>query len=150
MSRASCGRSLLKTSINLSNLAFCCRKFAAAGLVASFFQSQMHALMATILLGVSRFYPLDADSQAQPPHREFAQVKQGVCRSEGHAIVAADVGRQAALFKKSLKHSKSKVFFGGGERLADQQIPTRMIGDGQRVAVVMIPQQELALVIGTP
>jgi hypothetical protein len=59
----------------------------------------MHALVATISLGVSRFYPLDADSQTQPPYREFAQVKQGVCRSEGHAIVTADVGRQAALYQ---------------------------------------------------
>ena len=70
--------------------------------------------------------------------------------SEGNAVVAADVGGQAALLKKPLKHSKSVVFFGGGKRLAGQQIPAGMIGDGQRVAVVMIAQQELALVIGAP
>ena len=40
----------------------------------------------------------------QPPDREFAQVKQGVGRSEGNAVIAADIGRQAALLKKPLKH----------------------------------------------
>src|SRR4029077_127965 len=38
MSRASWGRSLLKTSINFSKRACCWRKLAAAGLVASFFK----------------------------------------------------------------------------------------------------------------
>src|SRR6516164_5378938 len=69
---------------------------------------------------------------------------------EGHAVVAADVRRQAALLKKPLKHSKSVVFFGGGERLAGEQVAAGMIGDRQRVTIVMIPQQELALEIGAP
>jgi hypothetical protein len=37
MSRASWGRSLLKTAMKLSKRACCCRKFRAAGWVASFF-----------------------------------------------------------------------------------------------------------------
>jgi hypothetical protein len=35
-----------------------------------FLQRQMHALMAPVLLRVSRLDALDADSQPQPPHRE--------------------------------------------------------------------------------
>ena len=47
LSRASCGRSLLKTFRNLSKRACCCRKLAPAGLVAS--QSQMHPFVTAIL-----------------------------------------------------------------------------------------------------
>src|SRR5262245_46949361 len=56
----------------------------------------------------------------------------------------------ATFLKKPLKHSKSVVFFGGRERFAGQQVAAGMIGDGQRVAIVIIPQQELALEIGAP
>ena len=37
-----------------SNLACCCRKLFAAGLVASFFKRQVHALVAAVLLRVGR------------------------------------------------------------------------------------------------
>ena len=115
-----------------------------------FFQGQMHAFVTPVLLRMGGFDPFDADAQAQPPHGELAQVEQRVCGSEGHAVVAADVGGQAALLKKPLKHGKSVVFFGGRERLAGQQVSAGMIGDREWVAVVMIPEQELAFVIGTP
>jgi hypothetical protein len=76
----------------------------ASGRLGGFFlQGQMHALMAAILLGMARLDPFDANPQPEPPDRELAQVKQGVCRSEGHAVVTADVGRQAALLKKPFK-----------------------------------------------
>jgi len=52
----------------------------------------------------------DADAQAQPPHRKLAQIEQSVSRSEGHAVVTANVGGQAALFKKPFKHSKKCSF----------------------------------------
>ena len=70
--------------------------------------------------------------------------------SERHAVIAADVGRPAAFFKEPLKHGKGQVFAGGGQRLAGQQITAGMIGNGQRVAVLAIAQQELALVIRAP
>jgi hypothetical protein len=38
--------------------------------------------------------------------------------SEGHSVVATDVGRQAALSKKPLKYSESVVF--SGEERASQ------------------------------
>ena len=70
--------------------------------------------------------------------------------SERHAVIAADVGRPAAFFKEPLKYGKGQVFAGGGKRLASQQITAGMIGDGQRVAVLMVPQQKLALEIRAP
>jgi len=71
-------------------------------------------------------------------------------RREGHAVIAADVGGQATLFKKPLKHGERVVFFEGKQRLAAQQMPAGMIGDRQRVTVWVISQQELVLGIGAP
>src|SRR6266852_6375332 len=110
----------------------------------------MPARMAAILLGMARIDPFDANPQSEPPDCQLAQVKQGVCRSEGHTVVTADVGRQAALLKKPFKHSESVVFAGGRKRLTGEEITASVIGDGQGIAVFMIPQQELALVIGAP
>jgi hypothetical protein len=50
-----------------------------------FLQGEMHALVATILLKSTWFDPLDANTQAKPPDGKFAQVEQGVSRSEGRA-----------------------------------------------------------------
>src|SRR6266704_4549394 len=151
MSRASCGRSLLKTSMNLSNLACCCRKLEAAGLVAGFsLQGQMHALMAAVLLRMTRLDPFNANTEPEPPDRKFAQVQQGMSGSEGHAVVAADVDRPAALLKKPLKHRESIVFPGRRKSLTGEEKTAGMVGDRQRIAVLTIGEQELALVIGAP
>src|SRR5229473_7994865 len=133
-----------------SNLACCCRKLPAAGLVASFFKVRCMRSWRPFLLGMARLDPFDANPQSEPPDCQLAQVKQGVCRSEGHAVVTADVGRQAALLKKPFKHGKSVVFAGGRKSLTGEEITASVIGDGQRVAVLTIPQQEFALVIGAP
>ena len=70
--------------------------------------------------------------------------------SEWYAVVAADVGGQAALAKKPLKHSESVVFSGGRKRFTGEEKTAGMISDRQWVTVLTIPQQELALVIGAP
>lgn len=115
-----------------------------------FFQREMHAFVTPVLLRMSGLDAFDADAQAQPPHRELAQVKERVCGRERYPVVAADVGGQTALFKKPLKHSKSVAFFGGRERFADQEITTGVVGDRQRIAILAIPKQELALVVRAP
>jgi hypothetical protein len=71
-------------------------------------------------------------------------------RSEGHAVVAAHVGGQAAFAKKPLQYSKSVVFPSRKKRLTSEEKAAGVIGDGERIAVLMIAQQELALVIGAP
>jgi len=88
------------------------KKIGGRGLGGFFLQGQMHAFVTPVLLRMGRFDPFDADAQAQPPHGELAQVEQRVCGSEGHAVVAADVGGPATLLKKPLKHSESVVFTG--------------------------------------
>src|SRR5580700_11127423 len=98
----------------------------------------MHALMTAILLRMARLDALDADSQAKPPDRQFAQMEQSVSRSEGHTVIAADVGGQSALLKKPFKHGKSVFFFGGREGFTGEQKTAGVIGDGQRIAVLPI------------
>src|SRR5437879_6309009 len=126
------------------------KKIAGRRLGGLFLQGQMHALMAAVLLGVARLNPLDANTEPEPPDRELAQIKQGVRGSEGHAVIAADVGWQAALLKKPLKHSESVVFPGRRKGFTGEQKPAGVVGDGQRLAVLMTPQQKLAFVIGAP
>jgi len=63
--------------------------------------------MAAILLGMTGLDPFDANAQPEPPDGEFAEVEQGMGRSEGHAVIAGDVARQAALLEKPLKYSES-------------------------------------------
>jgi hypothetical protein len=58
--------------------------------------------------------------------------------SEGHTIVAADVGGQAALFKKPLKYSESVVFSSRRKRFTDEQKTAGVIGDGKRITVLPI------------
>jgi hypothetical protein len=90
------------------------------------------------LLGSTGFDALDANTQAKPPDRKFAQVEQGVSRSEGNTIVTADVGRQATLLKKPLKHRESVVFSGRGKRFTSEQKTAGVIGDCERITVLAI------------
>src|SRR5260370_36424237 len=106
--------------------------------------------MAARGLGVARLKPLDAKREAEPPDRELAEINQGVPGSEGHAVIAADVGGQAALLKKPLKHSASVVFPGRRKGFTGEQKPAGVGGYRQRIAGLLIPQQKLALVIGAP
>src|ERR1700733_1596684 len=110
----------------------------------------MHAFMAAVLLGMARLNLFDADAQTEPPDSELAEVEQSVRGSEGHTVIAADVGGQATLLKKPLKHSESVLFFGRRQRFAAEQITAGVIGDRQRIAVLMIAQQKFAFVIGAP
>ena len=99
---------------------------------------------------MARLDAFDADAQPEPPDRKLAQVEQRVSRSEGHAVIAADVGRQAALLKKPLKHCKSVLFSGRRKSLTGEEITAGVIGDRQRIAILPIAQQELPFVIGAP
>src|SRR5208283_6179544 len=97
------------------------QEVASGGLGGFFFQGEVHALMATVLLGLAGLDPFNANTQAEPPDRQLAQMKQGVGGREGHAIIAADVGGQATLLEKSLKHGKGILFPGGRKSFAGEK-----------------------------
>jgi hypothetical protein len=55
---------------------------------------------------------------------------------------------QAALPKKPLKYCESVLFFGRRKRFTDEQKTTGLVGNRQRIAILAIPEQELALAVG--
>jgi hypothetical protein len=68
------------------------------GLGGFFLQSQVHALVAGILLGMSGHDALDVDTQPQPPYPE-----QRIAAGEGHAVVSMDGFGQAKFFEHPLE-----------------------------------------------
>ena len=99
---------------------------------------------------MTRLDTFDADAQAQPPDGQLAQVEQSMCGREGHTVVAANVGGQATLLEKPLKCCESVVFASGRESFACEEKAAGVVSDGQRVAVMLVAQQELAFVVGAP
>ena len=89
---------------------------------------------------MTRFDSLDANAEAKPPDGEFAEIEQSVRGSEGHTVVAADVGGQATLLKKPLKHGESEVFSGRRKRFTGEEKTAGVIGDGERITVLAIAQ----------
>jgi hypothetical protein len=57
------------------------------------FQRQMHALVAAILLGMTWLDALDADAQAQPPHRQACEAIERVTAAKRDAVVGANRDR---------------------------------------------------------
>ena len=115
-----------------------------------FLEREMHAFMAAVLLRVTWLDALNADAQAQPPDVEFAQVKHSVSRSKRHTVIAADVGRQFMFLEKPFKHDESVVFSSRRQGFTGEQEAAGVIGDGERITVVAIAEQEFAFVIGAP
>ena len=121
------------------------QEVSGRGLGSFFFQSKMHAFMPAVLLGMTGLDAFDADTETKPPDGEFAQIEQGVRRSKRHAIIAADVGGQTALFKKPLKYGESIVFPRRRKGLTSEEKTAGMVGDGERITVLAIAEQELPL-----
>jgi len=113
-------------------------------------QGQVHALVASVLLGTPWFDALDRDAEPEPPHRELGEIEQRIGRSEGHAVISADGFGQAELLEDAFEGREGEGFLGGGERLTSEEITACEVGDGQGIAVTPIGEHELALVVGTP
>jgi hypothetical protein len=65
-----------------------------------FFQGEMHAFVAAILLRMARLDALNAKAEAKPPNGKFAEVEQSIGRRKRDAIIAADVSRHATFLKQ--------------------------------------------------
>ena len=81
---------------------------AARGARGLRFEREVLAFVPAILLRMTGLDAFDGDAQAQPRDLELGEIEQRVGRGEGHAVVRAHAGRQAALFKQPLKGRKSK------------------------------------------
>ena len=128
----------------------CCRKLNAAGLVVSVLEREMHAFMTAVLLRLTGLDALDADAQAQPPDGEPGQAEQRPGCGERRAVVGADRGRQAEVLEGALEDGEGELRLGRLEAFAGEQVAGAVIGDGQRVAVLLVAEHELALVVGAP
>src|SRR4029077_8128923 len=106
--------------------------------------------VSAILLGMARLDAFDTNAEAKPPDGEFVEVEQSVRGSEGHTVITANVGGQGALAKKPFKYGKSILLPSRGKRLTGEQRTAGVVGDRERVAVVLVAEQELAFVVGAP
>ena len=77
-----------------------------------FFQGEMHALMATVLLRFTGLDAFDGDAEAKPPDGEFAQAEESAATGERHSIVAADSTRQTIVFEGSFKDTEGELLAG--------------------------------------
>src|SRR5258705_12864873 len=75
-------------------------------------ESEVHALMAAILLRVAGLDALEGDAEPQPPDRGLWEIEQGIGTGKGHAGVGADSKREAALAKQPFESRASRVFTG--------------------------------------
>src|SRR6516165_9165221 len=110
----------------------------------------MHALVASVLLRLSWFDPLDRDAESQPPDGELGEIEQAVGTGEGNTVVRADGLRQATFAEELLEGRNGGVFARRFKSFAQQHEARGMIGDGQWITVATIAELELALEVGAP
>jgi hypothetical protein len=65
----------LKTLDKLVEASPLLQEVLCRGLGSFFFQSEMHTFVTAVLLWMAWLDPFDADSRAQPPNRQLAQVE---------------------------------------------------------------------------
>src|ERR1041384_6782540 len=83
-------------------------------------QGQMHALMATVLLRMTRFDPFDLDAEPEPPDRQPAQPEERIGTGERNAVVCANGPGQTELLESGLEDREGIDFLGGGQGLAGE------------------------------
>src|SRR5262249_37551915 len=115
-----------------------------------FFQGQMQAFMAAVLLRPAGLDAFDGNSQTQPPYRKLAQTKQGMGTRKRQTVIGADSRGEPKLLKDALKHVEGRKLLSRFESFATQQIPRSIIGDGQGIAIQLVAESEFAFVVGTP
>ena len=115
-----------------------------------FLESEVHALVASVLLRVAWLDALDGDAEAEPPDREPGEVEEGIGAGEGDAVVGADGLWQSALTKEAVEGGECEVLPGGLEGFAEQQEAGGLVGDGEGIAVAAVAEAELALEVYAP
>lgn len=80
--------------------------------------------------------------------RPFCCGRPATC--EGYPVICPDRFGQAVFAKESLEDGDGVLGTRVTERLTADEITTREVGDGERIAVATIGEHELALVVGAP
>src|SRR5208282_865077 len=112
-------------------------------------QRAMHALVAPVLLRMSRSNALRGDPQLDPPHRQPRQPRHGRGR-KGRPVIGADRFRHSVLAKSGLKDGLHLGSVGLLHRLAAQQVPAVSVRNGQWIDALPVPRAKPALEIRTP
>src|SRR5262249_47835695 len=113
------------------------------------FEGAVHPFMTPVLLGTGWLGPFMRDPKPHPPNRQLAQAGQGA-RGERCAVVGADTVGQPALSEDLLEYGLGRAALGALQGFAADDVATDRIGDGQRIAVLLIAQPKLALEVRTP
>src|ERR1700723_2796512 len=133
-----------------SNFSCCWRRFFPGGLVASFFKVRCMRSWRPFccgLPGLMRSMPI-------PKRNHHTESLERPKKAEGLAkgmplSVRIDKGSPKSL-KAPFKHGKCVHLLGGPQSIAAQQVAAGEVGNGQRIAIALIGEHELALVIGAP
>lgn len=102
----------------------------------------VHALMASVLLGMGGLDDLGVDARADPPDRQPRQAAERR-RGEGDAVVGAEDLRQAVLVEEPGEDRFRRPVGGGAQSLVAEQVATEAVHDRERVAVDPVARPEL-------
>jgi hypothetical protein len=126
------------------------KKIGDGRLSGLFLQSQMHALMTPVLLrmaGWMRSIPIPGRSHHTA---SLLKLNNACAEANGTPLSLRMLAGRPRSFEQPLKHCESVLFPGRRKGFTGRQKPAGVIGDGQRIAVLVITQQEFTFVIGTP
>ena len=112
-------------------------------------KGSMHPFMTSVLAGLSRFDPLGADAQLNPPLRQFTDTADGQ-RSKGRSVVRANRLGQAILAKCPLQPGSDRLVAGMLQSPAQKQIARKVVAQRQRITAPMVAQSEISLEVCTP
>src|ERR1700730_6468408 len=118
-----------------SNLACCWRKFLPAGLVVSSLRVRCMRSWRPFCCGL----PGLMRSIAMPS-----------LSHQTNAVIGANGLGQSELLENGLEYAERVGFFGGGERLAREDVAAGKVGDGERITVATVGEHEFALIVGAP
>jgi hypothetical protein len=108
----------------------------------------MHSFVAPVLLGVPGLDALMANAKLNPPNGQARKPPSASTRAR-RPIVSAHSIRQAKLAEQRFEGWLHSSRLRGPQRLAPQDHPAECIGDGQRVAALVVTRLKVTLEVGT-
>src|ERR1700733_778372 len=116
-----------------SNLACCCRKFWAAGLVASSFKVRCIRSWRPFCCGLPGL--IRSISMPSLSHQTDSLLNPNSALGLAKGTPLSVRPRQAKLLEDALKHRESIDFLGRMQGFAGNEVAAGEVGDGQRIAI---------------